>query len=74
MLKWLVFEVGEVNGHKYKILSVAFGSESEARRYMDKQNSICKDCGLDTIFVVQEAEQAIGVPDIWEGLEDGEEN
>lgn len=41
---------------------------------MDKENSICKDCGLDTIFVVQEAEQAIGVPDIWEGLEDGEEN
>ena len=74
MLKWLVFEVGEVNGYKYKILRVAFGFESEARHYVDKENSICKDCGLDTIFVVQEADQAIGVPDIWEGLEDGEEN
>ena len=74
MLKWLVFEVGKVNGYKYSNLRVAFRSESEAREYMDEKNSVYKDAGLDVIFVMQEAKHDIGVPDIWEGLEDGKED
>lgn len=74
MLKWLVFEVREVNGHKYSQVGTAFRLETDARKYAETMNSMYEDSELDVTFVVQEAERYVVVSDLWEGLEDGKEN
>ena len=74
MLKWLVFEVREVNGHKYSQINAAFRLEKDALESANKLNVMYEDSDLDVFFVVQEAERYVAVPDLWEGLEDGKED
>lgn len=71
MLKWLVFEVGHVEGIKYSDVRAAFPCEYEAREYMDRKNAIYKHAGLDVIFVMKKAEHDILIP---EGMKDGKED
>lgn len=74
MLKWLVFEVREINGHKYSEVSASFKLEQDALKYANKMNLIYENSEFGVFFVVQEAERYVIVPDLWEGLEDGKED